>query len=165
MSVDFPDPDGPMIAQYSPCWMLMERPRSAWISSSPITYVFHRSWVTIMSISGISTRKGAAGSRSGLVHFPRLDQGPDRCRSIRGKQRFPVSHIDGHEHGAGGAGPPALLADRGRQVLRRRQPRTHQEDAQGRVGDLAPDRIRPHVGDRLSIDERHQLAEQAHSLV
>src|SRR5918997_7089446 len=54
MRVDLPDPDGPMIATYSPLSMEMETPRSAWISSAPIRYVFHRSWVSI-SAMGVDT--------------------------------------------------------------------------------------------------------------
>ena len=37
ISVDLPEPDGPMIATYSPRSISMETPRRAWISSSPIT--------------------------------------------------------------------------------------------------------------------------------
>ena len=37
ISVDLPEPDGPMIATYSPRSIWIETPRSAWISSSPIT--------------------------------------------------------------------------------------------------------------------------------
>ena len=36
ISVDLPDPDGPMIATYSPFSISMLTPRRAWISSSPI---------------------------------------------------------------------------------------------------------------------------------
>src|SRR5687767_15308345 len=54
MSVDLPDPDGPMIATYSPLSIAIDTPRSAWISSSPIRYVFHRSWVSI-SAMGMDT--------------------------------------------------------------------------------------------------------------
>ncbi len=35
--VDLPEPDGPMIATYSPRSMAMDTPFRAWISSSPIT--------------------------------------------------------------------------------------------------------------------------------
>src|SRR5687768_5795958 len=43
-----------MMATYSPLSMEMDTPRSAWISSSPIRYVFHRSWVSI-SAMGLNT--------------------------------------------------------------------------------------------------------------
>src|SRR5687767_11671660 len=54
MSVDLPDPDGPMIATYSPLSIAIDTPRSAWISSSPIRYVFHKSCVSI-SAMGMDT--------------------------------------------------------------------------------------------------------------
>src|SRR5262245_6611001 len=50
ISVDLPDPDGPMMATYSPRSISTDQPRSAWISSSPITYVFQRSRVSISAI-------------------------------------------------------------------------------------------------------------------
>ena len=37
ISVDLPEPDGPMMATYSPFSMVMLTPRRAWISSLPIT--------------------------------------------------------------------------------------------------------------------------------
>ncbi len=37
ISVDLPEPDGPMMARYSLRWMLSETPRRAWIVSSPIS--------------------------------------------------------------------------------------------------------------------------------
>ncbi len=43
MSVDLPEPDGPMIATYSPWSMVKLTPRRAWISSAPIWYVRQRS--------------------------------------------------------------------------------------------------------------------------
>ena len=36
ISVDLPDPDGPMMATYSPRSIWIDTPRSAWISSEPI---------------------------------------------------------------------------------------------------------------------------------
>src|SRR5919198_2276612 len=47
MSVDLPEPDGPMIATYSPRSILIDTPRRAWISSDPMTYVFQRFVVEI----------------------------------------------------------------------------------------------------------------------
>ncbi len=32
MSVDLPEPDGPMMATYSPRWISMSTPETAWIS-------------------------------------------------------------------------------------------------------------------------------------
>src|ERR1700730_9724352 len=40
MSVDFPEPDGPMMATKSPFSISSETPRSAWTSCSPMMYVF-----------------------------------------------------------------------------------------------------------------------------
>ena len=37
MSVDLPEPEGPMTATYSPGWIVKLTPRRAWISSAPIT--------------------------------------------------------------------------------------------------------------------------------
>ena len=37
MSVDLPEPDGPMMATYSPGSMVKLTPRRAWISSAPMT--------------------------------------------------------------------------------------------------------------------------------
>ncbi len=36
ISVDLPDPDGPMTATYSPCWTSRVTPRSAATSSEPL---------------------------------------------------------------------------------------------------------------------------------
>ena len=36
ISVDLPEPDGPMMATYSPRSISIETPRRAWISSSPM---------------------------------------------------------------------------------------------------------------------------------
>ena len=36
ISVDLPEPDGPMTATYSPFWISKLTPRRAWISSAPI---------------------------------------------------------------------------------------------------------------------------------
>src|SRR3989339_1015758 len=48
MSVDFPDPDGPIIATNSPCVMSKEIPCKTGVSTSPLTYVF------LMSFNWIS---------------------------------------------------------------------------------------------------------------
>ncbi len=37
ISVDLPEPEGPMIATYSPRSIAIDTPLSAWISSSPMT--------------------------------------------------------------------------------------------------------------------------------
>jgi hypothetical protein len=37
MSVDLPEPEGPMTATYSLAWMSKVTPRRAWISSAPMT--------------------------------------------------------------------------------------------------------------------------------
>jgi hypothetical protein len=36
MSVDLPEPEGPITARYSPAWMVKLTPRKAWISSAPM---------------------------------------------------------------------------------------------------------------------------------
>src|SRR3954465_10193018 len=51
ISVDLPDPEGPMMATFSPASIEIDTPCSAWISSDPMTYVFHKSTVSIMAIS------------------------------------------------------------------------------------------------------------------
>src|SRR2546428_9622111 len=38
ISVDFPDPEGPMIATYSPCVTIRSMPERAWISCGPSWY-------------------------------------------------------------------------------------------------------------------------------
>src|SRR3954470_8538950 len=43
MKVDLPEPDGPVAATNSPCWISTETPRSAWTLTSPTSYVFVRS--------------------------------------------------------------------------------------------------------------------------
>src|SRR6266496_1140013 len=40
--VDLPDPEGPIMATYSPLRISKDTPWRAWISSAPIRYVFHR---------------------------------------------------------------------------------------------------------------------------
>src|ERR1700737_74588 len=45
INVDLPEPDGPMIATYSPRRISRVTPRSACTSSEPIWYVFQRSCV------------------------------------------------------------------------------------------------------------------------
>src|SRR5712672_515291 len=53
ISVDLPEPDGPMMATYSLCWMRRLTPRSACTCcSEPMSYVFHRSSAAIMQDSG-----------------------------------------------------------------------------------------------------------------
>ena len=51
ISVDFPEPDGPMIATNSPRSMSTDTPLSAWTDSAPMRYVFQRSSVWISAIS------------------------------------------------------------------------------------------------------------------
>src|SRR5713101_8239165 len=53
ISVDLPDPEGPMMATYSlrRIWRLMPR-RACTCCSDPMSYVFHRSEVEIMQDSG-----------------------------------------------------------------------------------------------------------------
>src|SRR3989338_9891601 len=46
--VDFPDPDGPMIATNSPLWIVREMPLSTWSSCDPRRYVFVMAWRVIM---------------------------------------------------------------------------------------------------------------------
>jgi hypothetical protein len=48
MSVDLPEPDGPMMATYSPGSMARLTPLSAGVSVSPETYVFVKSRHSIM---------------------------------------------------------------------------------------------------------------------
>src|SRR5580658_10222030 len=66
ISVDLPDPDGPMMATYSPRFMVMSTPETAWISWSPMMYVFHRSYVrmTMPSRFNCSPRSIASFSAS-----------------------------------------------------------------------------------------------------
>src|SRR5487761_257548 len=45
MSVDLPEPEGPMMATYSPLRISRVTPRNACTCSEPISYVFHRSSV------------------------------------------------------------------------------------------------------------------------
>src|SRR5438046_9757430 len=40
ISVDLPEPDGPVMARYSPRWTSNETPCSAWTFSAPMSYVF-----------------------------------------------------------------------------------------------------------------------------
>ena len=49
ISVLLPEPDGPMMATYSPGSTASVQPRSAWTVSTPIWYVFHTS---AMSMTG-----------------------------------------------------------------------------------------------------------------
>src|SRR2546421_11022620 len=66
ISVDLPDPDGPMMATYSPRSMEIVTPRSAWISSPPITYVFQMSCVWIKDIS-VRTGQSAVGGYQSTI--------------------------------------------------------------------------------------------------
>src|SRR5436305_801776 len=52
MSVDFPEPDGPMIATYSPREIEKVRPRSACTCSAPLAYVLV-TFCTSMTLSGL----------------------------------------------------------------------------------------------------------------
>src|SRR5689334_22405561 len=49
MSVDLPDPEGPIIAMISPRWMLQVTPRKASICTSPTWQHIRRSRATITS--------------------------------------------------------------------------------------------------------------------
>src|SRR5262245_3411907 len=75
MSVDLPEPDGPIIATYSPRSMEIDTPFSAWISSSPITEVRQRSRVSIRDIPKVY------GTGGPLV--PRVRYGPPGPRRSR----------------------------------------------------------------------------------
>ena len=57
ISVDFPDPDGPMMATYSPLSIEIDTPGRAWILLAH-QYVFHRSSVSI-SAMGMDTTTAA----------------------------------------------------------------------------------------------------------
>src|SRR5215472_5401221 len=64
ISVDLPEPDGPMIAMYSPRGISNETPCSACTDSVPIWYVFQMLRIEINddeswpSVSPVSTRRG-----------------------------------------------------------------------------------------------------------
>src|SRR4030095_1261248 len=51
---DFPEPEGPMIATYSPRWSVSEAPRRAWTSSEPMRYVFQTSSIWMSGSAGLS---------------------------------------------------------------------------------------------------------------
>src|SRR5689334_3463631 len=62
MSVDLPEPDGPMMATYSPLPTVKVTPRSAWISSLPITYVRQRSVAEMIASWGGMTGAALIGT-------------------------------------------------------------------------------------------------------
>src|ERR1051325_9858523 len=70
ISVDLPEPDGPMMATYSPRSMSIDTPRRAWISSEPITYVFQRSRVSIKAMcrAGLSPASYYGDPPAGVSH-------------------------------------------------------------------------------------------------
>src|SRR5450432_2966969 len=49
ISVDLPEPDGPVIAMYSPRFTSNETPCRAWTFSEPIVYVFQMSRMEIIA--------------------------------------------------------------------------------------------------------------------
>ena len=59
ISVDLPEPDGPVIATHSPLAISSETPPSAWTSASPIPYTLVMFWMAIISLSS---------AKHGIVH-------------------------------------------------------------------------------------------------
>src|SRR5581483_458249 len=72
MRVDLPEPEGPMIATYSPRLISMSTPDTAWISWSPMTYVFHKSKVRMTIPSRLSCSPRAISSLSATAATLRL---------------------------------------------------------------------------------------------
>src|SRR5690606_2941108 len=67
ISVDLPDPDGPMIATYSPFSIDRSMPRSAWISSPPIRHLRFRLcvWISALTLRGLAMTTALRGSSRG----------------------------------------------------------------------------------------------------
>ena len=65
MSVDFPDPDGPMMATSSPASIVTDTPRSAWTTCAPSRYSFTRLCVSMTgsAISSVWRKMRAAADR------------------------------------------------------------------------------------------------------
>src|SRR5690606_35858036 len=63
ISVDLPDPDGPMIATYSPFSIDRSTPRSAWISSPPMRYLRFRLcvWMIAFTLQNRLPERAAIG--------------------------------------------------------------------------------------------------------
>src|SRR5687768_1146133 len=108
ISVDLPDPDGPMMATYSPASIAVDTPRSAWISSSPIRYVFHKSFVSINAM-GMNTNPAVRrfpilhptirwrSSRARLSALDRRGHRPCNCHSPLAAIRANDDHAIGHD--------------------------------------------------------------------
>src|SRR5689334_14822920 len=75
-----------MMATYSPRSMEMDTPRSAWISSSPIRYVFQSSCVS-MSAMGMDTTAVIRRFQYYISRGPRFDSRPNDldapCPAVR----------------------------------------------------------------------------------
>src|SRR5688572_7891532 len=98
ISVDLPDPDGPMIATYSPRSISIDTPRRAWISSEPMTYVFQRSRVSIRAIRESIRGVRTCGSQRPLslsVLVLLLEPGNDRRIGQGGgvAERLPLGNV------------------------------------------------------------------------
>ena len=81
ISVDLPEPEGPVMATHSPLAISSETPSSAWTSASPVPYTLVMFWMAIISLSsakhGIVHQLGVL-NRIGIhrYHIPLL-----QCRS------------------------------------------------------------------------------------
>src|ERR1051326_6164834 len=65
IKVDFPEPDGPVIATYSPRCTANDTPCSACTFSAPMSYVFQRSRIALSMLAWPS-----AGGNSGFMAKP-----------------------------------------------------------------------------------------------
>src|SRR5947207_8387327 len=72
ISVDFPDPDGPIIATYSPFLTSNETPCSACSSSTPIWYVFQMSCIRISGRAASPSPLGFGPPFSSMNRYIRL---------------------------------------------------------------------------------------------
>ncbi len=89
ISVDLPEPDGPMMATYSFGWTSTESPRRAWTCSTPIWYVFHTS--AMWMIGSPSERGEAAGSIAGGMGERDSWFGRPACRALRARGTAPLA--------------------------------------------------------------------------
>src|SRR5258705_176169 len=162
-----------MMATYSPRSMSRDTPRSAWISSEPMTYVLQRSRVSIKAIVRRRVVQGAPVRGAYPVYGPRapavsgrLQAGQQRLDDRRGigrHVRVPRAGVDRHHEQLRRRRPALRFLDRGRELGGGRDGRPHQEnDARVALAVLRDARRHcPRFAERLPVHLRHEPAEHA----
>src|SRR6266403_6053109 len=90
MSVDLPEPEGPMMATYSPRRISTVTPRRAWTSSEPIWYVFQRSSVLMANPWSMRSWRNESGETASTGMNQLLELSGAELLILAGQALLPV---------------------------------------------------------------------------